>query len=272
MFATIVVVLPSPFRGGNVHVSHNDVCRVYDCSEDSKLDTHVMAWYTDVKHEIKPVESGFRLALSYNLIRTTETIRPPLQTNELLTENIGRVLQAWKEKRKRSDPTAPEKIIYRLSHQYSVASLKGTMLKSIDGQRYTALLPVSERLGFRIGLAHVNCHLYGVWDEADPHNRPFIWYATRNAKITHLVDLEGSLLTNSLAYVSGKEAIPRDLGSGLGEVEADDESSTEYTGNVGPPFLLTVTVNAERCNQDGCDMDRCRFPPGYLVQVTNMTA
>lgn len=243
MFATIVIVLPSPFTGGDVHLSHNKIAQVYNCSEDSKLATHVMAWYTDVKHEIKPVKSGYRLALSYNLVRTTATFRPPLQTNELLAENITRVLQAWQERR--SDPSTPEKIIYRLSHRYSVANLKGDALKSVDGQRFSVLLPIAERLGFRIGLAHVDCELNGAWDLDDPYNKPFSWYETDDVRVTNLVDLEGNLLVDKLAFDSEKETVPQDLGDDLKEIEADDEDYTEYTGNVSLPiFLPSTALNA----------------------------
>lgn len=240
MFATIVIVLPSPFAGGDVHLSHNKVAQIYDCSEDSKLATHVMAWYTDVKHEIKPVKSGYRLALSYNLVRTTKTLRPPLQTNELLTENITRVLQAWKERR--SDPSVPEKIIYRLSHRYSVANLRGDALKSVDGQRFSVLLPIAERLGFKIGLAHVDCELIGAWDLDEPHEKPFSWCHTDDVQVTNLVDLEGNLLVNKLAFDSEKETVPQDLGDELKKFEADEEDYTEYTGNVSLPVCFSSTA------------------------------
>lgn len=245
MVATIVIVLPSLFTGGDAHISHNGITRVYDCSEQSKVVTHVMAWFTDVKHEIKPVQSGYRLALSYNLIRTTETLRPPLQNNELLAENISRVLESWKGKR--SDPSAPEKIIYRLSHEYSIANLKGSALKSVDGQRFSYLLPAAERHGFKIGLAYIDLHLSGSWAQEDPFNKPFEWHRTESARVNHLVDLEGNVLVDELAYDSKRETIPDDLGYNLEKVPADEEESTEYTGN------------------EGCTMDRWYNLSGLVI-------
>ena len=79
MFASIVVVLPSTFIGGTAHLSHGSLSVVYDCSQDSSLlKTTVLPWYTDVMHEIKPITSGYRLALTYNLVHTTSALRPSL--------------------------------------------------------------------------------------------------------------------------------------------------------------------------------------------------
>lgn len=197
--------------------------------------THVIAWFTDVKHEIKPVQSGYRLALSYNLIRTTETLRPPLQNNELLAENISRVLESWKGKR--SDPSAPEKIIYRLSHEYSIANLKGSALKSVDGQRFSYLLPAAERHGFKIGLAYIDLHLSGSWAQEDPFNKPFEWHRTESARVNHLVDLEGNVLVDELAYDSKRETIPDDLGYNLEKVPADEEESRSTQEMLSSSFV-----------------------------------
>lgn len=64
MFATIIVILPSMYTGGEVHVSHSSSYEVFDFAAQSLLSTVALAWYTDVFHEVKPVTSGYRLALS----------------------------------------------------------------------------------------------------------------------------------------------------------------------------------------------------------------
>ncbi|KAG6805401.1 hypothetical protein H0H93_004866, partial [Arthromyces matolae] len=70
MFATAIIVLPSLYTGGEVHVSHSSTTKVLDFASHSLLSTALLAWYTDVVHEVKPLKSGYRLALSYNLIHT----------------------------------------------------------------------------------------------------------------------------------------------------------------------------------------------------------
>lgn len=94
MFATMIIVLPSEFTGGAAHLSHGEVLTVLDCSEGSELKPTVLAWYTEVKHGIKPITSGFRLALSYNMVHTTTRLRPSLSENPSMTETLSRVLLA----------------------------------------------------------------------------------------------------------------------------------------------------------------------------------
>ena len=68
MFATVLVILPSQYTGGETHLSHNGVSVTYDCSHASFNTTTVMAWYTDVMREVKPIKSGCQFAISFNLI------------------------------------------------------------------------------------------------------------------------------------------------------------------------------------------------------------
>lgn len=232
----MIVVLPSAYTGGAAHLSHNGQSVVYDCSKDSK-NTNVMAWYTDIMHEIKPIESGYRLALSYNLIRTTRSLRRPVQSNAAMTAALDRILQSWNE-----DPHALTKIIYRLDHSYSQANLNGSALKGRDAQRVAILHPIAEKHGFKLGLAQLTCHLAGIWDEendgykaSDGLEKRFHLdtVSTEEAEITNLVDLEGHSLLDQLDYWMGDETIPFELGHGLEHVEPDSEDWQEFTGNVG---------------------------------------
>lgn len=238
MFATMVVVLPSVHTGGAAHLTHNDKSVLYDCSKTSKS-TNIMAWYTDITHEIKPVESGYRLALSYNLIRTTQSVRPPVQSNARMTAALDRILQAWSQDLHGVD--SPPKLIYRLDHSYSQANLNGSALKGVDALRVAVLRPIAEKHGFKVGLAHLKLQLTGAWDRENDgyrsddglHKRfksriPY----TGKATITHLVDLEGTLVHENIAYFMGDETIPYRLGRGLERVQPDTEEVEEYYGNV----------------------------------------
>ncbi|EMD40942.1 hypothetical protein CERSUDRAFT_71185 [Gelatoporia subvermispora B] len=51
MFATMVIVLPSPFTGGAIRVSHGSASETYDDAPNSAHSTSVLAWYTDVMHK-----------------------------------------------------------------------------------------------------------------------------------------------------------------------------------------------------------------------------
>ncbi|KAK0500963.1 hypothetical protein EDD18DRAFT_1348400 [Armillaria luteobubalina] len=82
MLATIVVILPSRYEGGEVEVSHAGSSRhpTFDFVSQSQSSTTVLAWYTDVHPEIKRVTSGYRLAPMYNDIRPPSRRAEPLPT------------------------------------------------------------------------------------------------------------------------------------------------------------------------------------------------
>jgi hypothetical protein len=52
VFATVVVVLPSEFTGGDTHVSHAGETKVFDSIGVSLVKTTVLAWYREVMHKI----------------------------------------------------------------------------------------------------------------------------------------------------------------------------------------------------------------------------
>lgn len=73
MFGSIVVVLPSHFKGGNLILRHGDKEFDYDYStelgkERVEGDRGIVGWiafYSDVDHEVLPVSEGYRVTLTY---------------------------------------------------------------------------------------------------------------------------------------------------------------------------------------------------------------
>jgi len=68
MFGTLVVSLPSKHEGGDVVASHKGKSRTFSSSPGSDFGFSYAAWYSDITHEVKPVTSGYRIVLTYNLI------------------------------------------------------------------------------------------------------------------------------------------------------------------------------------------------------------
>lgn len=241
MFATIVIVLPSHFTGGAAHLSFGDLSKVYDCSATSQLETTVLAWYTDVTHEIKPITSGYRLALSYNLIHTTKALRPALVRHDSLTEKLSKVLLAWQDQE-----NAPEKLLYLLDHKYSEANLRASALKGADAQRVALLDVLAKKYGFRLGLANAHCNLRGYAEDYGPRRRRGGWYSgsedsdednvdfaeveEREMTIEHFVDLDGGLIAQKLEFDEETETIPVDLAD---SVESGPHDGQDYEGYMG---------------------------------------
>ncbi|WIA37493.1 hypothetical protein OEZ86_014407 [Tetradesmus obliquus] len=76
-FGTLIICLPSPFKGGQLllrHVDHNSSAapstRTYDWSASADAAPQGLQWaafYADTEHEVLPVTEGHRMTLTYNL-------------------------------------------------------------------------------------------------------------------------------------------------------------------------------------------------------------
>ncbi|KAI0720055.1 hypothetical protein C8T65DRAFT_736222 [Cerioporus squamosus] len=245
MFATIVIVLPSEFTGGAVRVSHSGLAEEYDCSSTSLTKTTVLAWYTDVMHEVKPVTSGYRLALSFNLLHTTTSLRPALGGHTKLIGELRRVLLSWK---RLGEDEGPQKLICLLEHKYSQANLRGSALKGADAHRVSLLDMLARALGFHLGLASIVYHEsgYGDDDGGSYYNRRD-WYhhgddddeeedvgmaevTDSDIRVENLVDLNGLDICDDLEYEE-TETIPRDLEGMIADGDYDEQEYEGYMGN-----------------------------------------
>ncbi|KAJ7068789.1 hypothetical protein C8F01DRAFT_1247277 [Mycena amicta] len=160
MFASIIVVLPSHFTGGDAHTSHSNTKSVYNSSNNSMTSTTVLAWYTDVTHEIKPITSGYRFALTYNLVHTTTAIRPALSSADGAISKLRHVFQSWN-----ANKNGPKKIFYLLEHHYSQANLSASALKSSDAHVMGILDKLAKEVGFGLGLANLQVTQSGPGDD-----------------------------------------------------------------------------------------------------------
>ena len=70
MFGSLVVCLPTHFRGGELIVRHHEQEIKYDWSStatDTASKLHWAAFFSDIEHEVLPVSEGYRVTLTYNL-------------------------------------------------------------------------------------------------------------------------------------------------------------------------------------------------------------
>jgi len=174
MFATVVILLPSAYTGGQVVVSHASTTKTIDLAPNSLLSTAVLAWYTDVKHEVKPVTSGYRLALSYNLIHgaPSDVPMPTLPEMGNAMARIRRVLRKWRDERYEELPDMPL-LAYLLNHEYSQHDLGRGLkaLKGVDAHRVRTLRDVAEELGYLVILARLEHNVSGAADDSYHHRR-----------------------------------------------------------------------------------------------------
>jgi hypothetical protein len=231
MFATMVIILPSKFTGGSLHLSHAGESRVLDTAAHSEFGTHVASWYTDVFHSIKAVESGYRVALSYNLIHTsTPSLKPDLTGMNANEQELMHVLLSWKQ------TNSPQRVLYLLDHMYSESSLRASMLKGKDHHRATLLRAIAEKLHFRLCLVSLELHESGgandyggyTYDEIE-----MVEVDESNLSITRAYDLNGRKVElQEDLDLEDADCIPYPLS----KTEPDDKDYEGYQGNVSEAF------------------------------------
>ena len=93
MVATLVVVLPSSYEGGELVVRHDGQERTIDFGGPSgdPFHIHYAAFYADCEHEVRPLRKGYRLCLVYNLTLAKSKKSPSAPRD---SEHIERIAPA----------------------------------------------------------------------------------------------------------------------------------------------------------------------------------
>lgn len=127
MFATMVLVLPSIHSGGELVVKHLGREVVLDPRPEEPSEVGFAAFYADCVHEVRPVQTGCRLTLVYNLRFVGK--RRPLKAPDYRAEH-GRVVEVLRGWTNAEDE--PDKLILPLEHVYTPAELSFSALKGAD--------------------------------------------------------------------------------------------------------------------------------------------
>ena len=151
MIATLVVSLPSVHSGGELVVDDGGTERTYRGSRD---DLVLVAFYADRRHEVRPVRSGYRVTLTFNLMLTSPTPTPDAgpveQAARHLTEHFTSRATSRYGGRDLGEPT---RLAFLLDHEYTRAGLRSNRFKGADAERVTVLQEAAEQAGCEAALA-----------------------------------------------------------------------------------------------------------------------
>ncbi|HNI43874.1 MAG TPA: 2OG-Fe(II) oxygenase [Chitinophagales bacterium] len=149
MFGTLVITFPSEHQGGELAVRFNGEEVVVSAAEAVRnYQYSFAAFYADCDHEVRPLLSGYRVCMVYNLVQTKTNISA-LSANSLL-EDIEYCTELLQQHE--SEFASPKAIL--LEHQYTPENFSMDHLKLDDLPRVRVLLAAAEKAGFfaRLGL------------------------------------------------------------------------------------------------------------------------
>lgn len=162
MFGTLVLTLPSVYRGGALRIRHAD--REVTIKPDAAGPSEVSfaAFYADCEHEVLPVQAGSRVCLVYNLIQDpAKGKRRPLEApnHTIQVSKAAAILREyWSSSR-------TPKIAWLLEHQYSPAGLSFSALKGADAAKAQVMVKAAAQAECAAHLAVVHIEESGAAEE-----------------------------------------------------------------------------------------------------------
>jgi len=176
MFATLVINLPAEHTGGELIISHAGQSQSYSFANSDRFQPSFVTFYADCYHEVKPITSGYRVCLIYNLSIANREKQPLLAQQAEVMEDISHFIQKWVGEN-RENPF----LTYLLEHSYTEQNLTLANLKLSDFAKASVLLNAAEKSGCQAYLCLVTYYqtsygemsYYGKrsrddnWDESD---------------------------------------------------------------------------------------------------------
>jgi 2OG-Fe(II) oxygenase superfamily len=242
MVASLIVVLPNPFDGGDLVVRHgSSQVRKFSFEEAaSARAAGFAAFYADCEHEVKHVISGVRVCLAYNLILSPSKGKErPRKKDSGEADLLVSTVRSWFA----ANPSSP--LVFAMEHQYTERGLSAKLLKGTDRSQFDLVASVARETDCHVHLAHVTRHLsqfaddgsFGNWDRYGRQGRSL----PRN-KLQIGETYEDELIGTQWTDKSGKKQpwgdIPLRIASIVSETPIDDWKPTSeeyegYTGNAG---------------------------------------
>lgn len=248
MFATLIIVLPSEYSGGELFVRHQQEEVKLDLRRHEPEEISFAAFYADCVHEVLPVTDGCRLTLVYNLIRTNKkTSLPTPPDYRQAQQKVAMLLDNWVQclSAKPDEDDTPEKLIYLLEHEYSIAELKFDALKNMDAATAEVLNAAAKQADCDLYLAlvsieesgsaeHIGGGYYNHWNNDEDEDdfeigEVFDHWET----ISEWRSPDGSQPALPTLPFKAEEFCPPEA---FETMEPDDIEFQEATGNAGASF------------------------------------
>lgn len=150
MIGTLLVCLRLPHSGGGVCLSRErDGIYAFDTSEHSRSSLTSIAYRPGLVEEFRPLTSGNRLVLVYDIVLTVSSLFPA-STRHKWVERIQSLLLRW-----RFQFTQTRNLAYLLKDRYDTSELTSSKLKDGDESDVDSLCSSCSRAGLYIFLVNM---------------------------------------------------------------------------------------------------------------------
>lgn len=156
MFGTLVIGLPSLYTGGALEISFEGVTEIADFAKNDTAHTiNYAAFYADCDHEVKPLTSGYRVCLVYNLVQKKAGKKIELQSLHSHAAKLAEIFTKHEQKNQINP------YIILLGHQYTPENFLEESLKLNDRAKAETLMLAAKQVGFYSKLCLVTSYLAG---------------------------------------------------------------------------------------------------------------
>ena len=166
MFATLVLVLPAAHSGGELVVKHLGREVVLAPRPEEPSEIGFAAFYADCVHEVRPVRTGCRLALVYNLHFVGKGRALTAPDYRVEHRRVVELLRSWA-----GAEEEPDKLILPLEHVYTPAELSFSALKGADAGVASVLVRAAVEADCDLHLALVSIEESGSAEHAGYYGR-----------------------------------------------------------------------------------------------------
>ena len=236
MVATLVISLPVAGTGGELVIRHKEREAVIDLRTEDPSELAFAAFYADCVHETRPVVTGHRIVLVYQLLIADggDDGLEQAPDYDAVADRIAALLIRWNR-----STAGAEKVVWLLEHEYSEEGLSFAALKNTDAAVARALAEAARRAGCALHAAIL--HIEEVCLAEHPQDLPYGFDPTDgDLEAGEVLDsdhwLDGWVAPDDAKPAYGKlrlragELLPA---GALDDVDPDDEWVNEATGNAG---------------------------------------
>jgi hypothetical protein len=238
MFATMLLVLPSAHRGGELVIRHVGREVVLDLRPEDPAEIGFAAFYADCVHEVRPVIAGHRVTLVYNLrfLGKRRALKAP--DYRAVERRVAELLGSWA-----GAEDEPDKLILPLEHAYTPAALSFGALKGADAGIASVLVKAAAEADCDLHLALVSIEESGTAEYSGSYRRRG-W--SRDAEEFTVGEVcDRAMLLSEWRHPDGRAVGFRDFPFAEDELcppdafdalTPDEEHFHEATGNEGASF------------------------------------